>query len=201
MINPFFTDEKAEVAQLESGRGGLESGCVSRVCPLPQGAISLRLGGKVFLLSCGCSRPVAMHPSCIEGPQSRDCGKGLDRFGALQPLSPKKKESSSPLIPSLFLQSFSLSGCPQVLMEYLVCVFCSKEAAMIQTHEHHCPRGAFVAIDRDGLCGSLACITGAQCSLLNGRGFKGLGRGHMVSLGQSWDEEPQAAASCSRGLW
>lgn len=113
----------------------------------------------------------------------------------------KKKESSSPLIPSSFLQSFSLSVGPQILMEYLVCVFCSKDAAMIKTHENHCPRGAFVAIDRDGLCGSLACFRGAQCSLLNGRGVKGLGQGHMVSLGQSWDEEPQAAASCSRGLW
>lgn len=71
-------------------------------------------------------------------------------------------------------------------MEYLGCVFCSKDATMIKTHENHCPPGAFVDIDREDWCESLARIEGTQCSLLNGKGMKG----HMVSWGQSWDEEP-----------
>lgn len=90
--------------------------------------------------------------------------------------------------------------CPQILTEHLVCVFCSRDAAKIKTHENHCLLVLSLHIGGDGWRGSLAHIVGACRPLLKGEGDKELVEGHMVSSGQNWDKESHTPASGSWSL-
>lgn len=145
----------------------------------------------MLLLSCGRSRPVWVYTPTIRGAsKQRPYQVYLGKAWTDSEFSSRASQSSSSLIPSSFIHSFSLSVCQQISVKHLVCVFCSKNAAVLKIRENYRPPCAFVDLGREGWCGSLARIEGARCSLLRGKSVQVLVHGHMGSSGRAGMRSP-----------